>query len=134
MRSIWSWHSFIGINFGDRRLPHDELLKVGGEALACRLSDLAQRVVREESWPIEWKGGRIIDLFKHKGSPLVCDSYRGILLASHMMKVVLAQIMKPFQLSNLEAFGSAAPILGRTSFRRSSRPRGSKAGAQGFCT
>jgi hypothetical protein len=73
----------------------NELLKVGGEALACRLSDLAQRVAREESWPIEWKGGRIIDLFKHKGSPFLCDSYREILLASRMMKVVLVQIMKP---------------------------------------
>ena len=79
---------------GRDELPN-EVLKAGGAPLACKLSTLAKQVVDLEQWPAEWQGGRVVDIFKHKGSPLDCDAYRGILLAAHMMKVVLSQLLRP---------------------------------------
>ena len=40
-------------------------------------------------------GGQIVDIFKHKGSAAICDNSRGILLADHMFKVILAQVLTP---------------------------------------
>ena len=36
-----------------------EPLQAGGSALAVKLHDINQRVVRTEQWPVAWAGGRI---------------------------------------------------------------------------
>ena len=63
-----------------------ELLKAGGGATAVQYSKLYGRVVENEQWPKVWAGGRIVDIYKRKGSPVICDSSRGILLSSHASK------------------------------------------------
>ena len=57
-------------------------------------SELAIKIADTERWPKEFQGGRVTELFK-KRSPLNCDDYRGILLASHLAKLVLRQFLKP---------------------------------------
>ena len=35
-----------------------EVAKAGGSAFAVKLYDVARRIVEEERWPVQWKGGR----------------------------------------------------------------------------
>ena len=53
---------------------HAKLLKVGGFLLAVKLNEIQARVVDEERWPVAWKGGRLVELFKGKGDSGDCDA------------------------------------------------------------
>jgi len=66
-----------------------ELLKAGGFPMSLALSGLTSRIVASEQWPINWKGGRLVELFKGKGSPSDCDASRGLLISDHMSKAFI---------------------------------------------
>ena len=70
-----------------------ELMQCGGFAMAVQMSRIYERVVCDEAWPIAWKGGRVVELFKGKGDALDCNNSRGLLVADHMGKG-LASILK----------------------------------------
>ena len=75
-----------------------ELLQAGKSAVAVKLYDLHRRVINEEQWPLDWSGGRIVDVHKRKGSKHDCDCSRGILLANHSGKALcrlLADHLRP---------------------------------------
>ena len=63
-----------------------EMLQAGGSAVAVKLAEIHERVILGASWPFGWTGGRIHDIYKHKGNPAECDNSRGILLMSHCGK------------------------------------------------
>ena len=63
-----------------------ELLKIGDGATAVHYSKLYERIVENEQWPVVFAGGRLVDIYKRKGDPSVCDHSRGILLSSHASK------------------------------------------------
>ena len=63
-----------------------EMLQPGGSAVAVKLAEIHERVILGASWPFGWTGGRIHDIYKHKGNPAECDNSRGILLMSHCGK------------------------------------------------
>ena len=69
-----------------------EVLQAGDSALAVKYADLEARIVSEEVIPRQWRGGRIIDLFKRKGDQLVCDNSRGLLLSDHSSKGFAGQL------------------------------------------
>ena len=46
-----------------------ELLKAGGDALACKFAEVNQRTARGLSWPIQWRGGRLANIHMLKGDP-----------------------------------------------------------------
>ena len=73
---------------GYDKLPA-EVLQAGGDALACKYSRIDERLLRNASWPIGWRGGRMQGVYK-KGDPMTIDSSRGILLADHSGKAWLA--------------------------------------------
>ena len=64
-----------------------ELLVLGGSVLACFLSQMCCYIRDCERWPVAWKGGRQIDLYKGKGEVKDCNSSRGLLLSDHLSKV-----------------------------------------------
>ena len=72
-----------------RDLLSNEVMQAGGRKMAELASQLAMKIANTERWPKKFQGGRVTELFK-KGSPLHCDDYRGILVASHLAKLVLA--------------------------------------------
>ena len=53
-------------------------------------------MLNDPSAKTAFQGGRVTELFK-KGCPLNCDDYKGILLASHLAKLVLHQFLKPIK-------------------------------------
>ena len=63
-----------------------EVLKAGGDALACKLSGVYQCVVDTEDLLTCWSGSKVAKVHKKKGSKAVCDEYRGIHLDNHMAK------------------------------------------------
>ena len=44
--------------------------------------------MKEGSIPEEWKSSVVLPVYKGKGDPMECGSYRGIKLLEHAMKVV----------------------------------------------
>ena len=100
---------------GPRRDVPAELLKAGGTATAALYSRLYGRIVHDETWPITWTGGRIQDIYKHKGDPTLCDSSTGILLASHAYKGlsnIIAAEVEPHYNSNMPECQNGA-VAGR---------------------
>ena len=65
-----------------------EMLKASGEVGVEWLTELCNRVIRERKIPEDWKKSEIVPIFKGKGDPLECGSYRAIKLLEHGMKVV----------------------------------------------
>ena len=52
------------------------------------IMDLVNNIIREGYIPSKWKDSVLIPLYKGKGDPLDCGSYRGVKLLEHAMKVV----------------------------------------------
>ena len=49
---------------------------------------LCNGIVKEGSIPEDWKSSVVLPIYKGKGDPMECGSYRGIKLLEHGMKVV----------------------------------------------
>ena len=50
--------------------------------------DLRNGIVKEGSIPEDWKWCVVLPIYKGKGDPMECGSYRGIKLLEHAIKVV----------------------------------------------
>jgi len=50
--------------------------------------DLCSGIVKEGCIPEEWKSRVLLPIYKEKGDPMECGSYRGIKLLEHATKVV----------------------------------------------
>ena len=51
------------------------------------LTDLCNSIVKEGGIPEDWKNSLLVPVYKGKGDPLECGSYRGIKLLEQAMKV-----------------------------------------------
>jgi len=52
------------------------------------ISDLRNGIMKEGRIPENWKSSVVLPIYKGKGDPVECGSYRGIKLLEHAMKVV----------------------------------------------
>jgi len=50
--------------------------------------DLCNGIVKDSCIPENWKSNVVLPIYKGKGDPMECGSYRGIKLLEHVMKVV----------------------------------------------
>ena len=55
---------------------------------SVRILDLCNGIVKDGSIPDDWKSSVVLPIYKGKGDPMECGSYRGIKLLQHAMKVV----------------------------------------------
>ncbi|CAK0827212.1 unnamed protein product [Prorocentrum cordatum] len=69
-----------------------ELLRAGSAAVACKCADVNRRVVANASWPVQWRGGLMQEVFKRKGDPCDPDASRGVLLADHAGKALAGRL------------------------------------------
>ena len=67
-----------------------EVIKAGGDVFGIKLFDVVTRTVDSEVFPVQWKGGRIADLFKGKSSATVCDDSRGLLIGDYCGKAFVS--------------------------------------------
>ena len=52
------------------------------------MTDLCNAILVEGKIPSDWKESILVPVFKGKGDPMECGSYRAIKLLEHAMKVV----------------------------------------------
>jgi len=57
----------------------------GDNGTQCIL-DLRNGIVKEGCIPEDWKSSVVLPIYKGKGDPMECGSYRGIKLLEHAMK------------------------------------------------
>ena len=65
-----------------------EMMKAGGESSMIEFTKVLADVWKKEKIPEEWKRSLTVAIYKGKGDPLQCNSYRGIRLLEHPMKVM----------------------------------------------
>ena len=65
-----------------------EMLKASDELGVEWMTDLCNVIVRDGKIPDDWKNSLLVPVFKVKGDPLECGSYRAIKLLEQAMKVV----------------------------------------------
>ena len=65
-----------------------EMIQTTGDIATQWILDLCNGIVKERSIPEDWKSSVVLPIYKGKGDPMECGSYRGIKLLEHAMKVV----------------------------------------------
>jgi hypothetical protein len=65
-----------------------EMLKASGELGIDWMTDMCNSVISEGKLPKDWQRSIIVPVYKGKGDPLECGSYRAIKLLEHCMKVL----------------------------------------------
>ena len=78
---------------GPNGLPA-ELLKLGGTEIMVHLLPLISKAILYSREPLEWKGGTLIPLYKHKGHPGHASSYRSIFLSDTTGKIYHSWLRK----------------------------------------
>ena len=84
----------------DRALGNDgiriSLLTALGSTGVRLLGNLARAIIMTKRFPIAWHGGKLTKLFK-RGSHLICDNFRGLLIGDHTSKVLTGLLKPPVQ-------------------------------------
>jgi hypothetical protein len=70
-----------------------ELIRAGGAVYATFSHNLLLDIAWWHYIPAHWRGGRLANLWKKKGSPACCDDNRGLLVSDHSAKIV-SSLMK----------------------------------------
>ena len=65
-----------------------EMIQATGDTGTQWILDLCNGIVKEGSIPDDRKSSVVLPIYKGKGDPMECGSYRGIKLLEHAMKVV----------------------------------------------
>ena len=65
-----------------------EMIQATGDIGTQWILDLHNGIVKEGSIPEDWKSSVVLPIYKGKGDPMECGSYRGIKLLEHAMKVI----------------------------------------------
>jgi len=65
-----------------------EMIQAIGNTGTQWFLDLCNGIVKEGCIPGDWKSSVVLPVYKGKGDPMECGSYRGIKLLEHTMKVV----------------------------------------------
>ena len=65
-----------------------EMIQATGDIGIQWILDLCNVIVKEGSIPEDWKSSVVLPIYKGKGDPMECGSYKGIKLLEHAMKVV----------------------------------------------
>jgi len=65
-----------------------EMIQATGDTGAQWLLDLCNGIVEEGCIPEDWKSSVVLPIYKGKGDPMECGSYRRIKLLEHAKKVV----------------------------------------------
>jgi len=65
-----------------------EIIQTKGDTGTQWILDLCNGIVKEGCIPEDWKSSVVLPIYKGKGDPMECGSYRGIKLLEYAIKVV----------------------------------------------
>ena len=77
-----------------------EMMKAAGGFGSRWMTDLINSIVKEGCIPDDWRKSILVSVYKGKGVPLVCGSYRAIKLLEQPMKV-LERVLEEDQMSGV---------------------------------
>ena len=63
------------------------MMAAGGDLTVEWMTDLLNNIIEEGRIPTDWTKSTLVPLYKGKGDPLQCGSYRAIKLLEQGMKV-----------------------------------------------
>jgi len=66
----------------------NEMLQASGEIGITWIKDLVNLIITKEGIPLDWCSSVVIPIFKGKGDPMDCGSYRAVKLLEHTMKLM----------------------------------------------
>jgi len=64
------------------------MIQATGDIGTLWILDLCNGIVKEGCIPEDWKSSVVLPIYKWKGDPMECESYRGIKLLEHAIKLV----------------------------------------------
>ena len=64
-----------------------ELLRAGGSGLAFHITHLLEHIAKDATVPIDFRGGKLKEVWKRKGDPQVCPNSRGLLVSDELSKI-----------------------------------------------
>jgi len=65
-----------------------EMIQSTGDSGTQWIRNLCNGIVKEGCVPEDWKSSMVLPIYKEKGYPMDCGSYRGIKLLEHSVQVV----------------------------------------------
>ena len=66
---------------------HNELLRAGGFVLAEHIAVLLRHIAAVGAAPIDFRGGRLREVWKRKGDPQICANSRGLIISHELSKI-----------------------------------------------
>ena len=78
-----------------------KMMKAAGGFRSRWMTDLINNIVKEGYIPYDWRKSILVPVYKGKGDPLVCVSYRAIKLLEQRMKVLERVLEKEDQMSGV---------------------------------
>lgn len=69
-----------------------ELSKAGGKALVMLMHTVHMAMTSTLRFPVRWKGGKVVSLWKNKGNPAQCKNSRGLLVSDHLAKGFISML------------------------------------------
>ena len=99
-----------------------EMMKASGGFGTRWMTDLINNIVKEGCIPDDWRKSILVPVYKGKGDPLVCGSYRAIKLLEHLMKVLEIVLEKRIRCQlitcSLASCLAREPLMPFSSFNR----------------
>ena len=99
---------------GKDKVPAD-LLRACPAGLSWPLFPIVLKFAMRLQEPVQWKGGDLHAVWKRKGSPLSCESYRAILVSSAIGKAVHGSLRKHCS-AHFDAAAMPLQVGGRAGF------------------
>ena len=75
-----------------------EMIRSAGKEIIKSITNLANRIIKEEHIPSDWNLSHNVSLYKGKGDALSRDNFRGLKMLDHAMKIierVLDSVIRP---------------------------------------
>ena len=88
-----------------------EMMKASGGFGTRWMSDLINNIVKEGCIADDWRKSILVPVYKEKGGPLVCGSYRAIKLLEQPMKVLERVLEKKIMKVGLHQGSVLRPLL-----------------------
>ena len=65
-----------------------EMIRSAGKEIIKSITNLANKIIKEDRIPSDWNLSYIVKLYKGKGDALSRDNYRGLKLLDQVMKII----------------------------------------------
>ena len=81
------------------------VIRAGGWLAAELIHEVINDIIHTSFIPVVWRGGKLVVLYKGKGSAGDVDNYRGILVSDHLSKVLTSLLQSHLKIVYMKVIG-----------------------------